>query len=56
MFRGTRVPYTTVLRNIGQMSVAEIAQDFSTVRPEQIVSFLNFIARNAEPRQAGLEG
>ena len=50
VFRGTRVPYTTVLQNIGDMSVGEIAESFPSVRPEQITTFLEFVARSAEPR------
>ena len=48
VFRGTRVPYTTVLRNISDMSVAEIADSFPTVGRDQIVAFLDFVARSAE--------
>ena len=50
VFRGTRVPYTTILRNISDMSVTEIAESFPTVRRDQIVTFLEFVARSAEPR------
>ncbi len=50
VFRGTRVPYTTVLQNISDMSVNEIADSFPTVRREQIVSFVEFLAQSAEPR------
>lgn len=50
VFRGTRVPYTTVLDNISDMSVDEIAESFPTVRRDQIVAFLKFVARSAEPR------
>ena len=42
VFRGTRVPYTTILQNIGDMSVGEIAESFPSVRPEQITTFLEF--------------
>ena len=50
VFRGTRVPYTTVLDNISDLSVNEITESFPTVRRDQIVSFLEFVARSAEPR------
>ena len=50
VFRGTRVPYSTVLDNIGDMSVDEIAESFPSVRREQIVTFLEFVAQSAEPR------
>ena len=49
VFRGTRVPYTTVLDNISDMSVTEIAESFPSVRRDQIVSFLEFVARSAAP-------
>ena len=51
VFRGTRVPYTTVLDNISDMSVNEIAESFPTVRRDQIVSFLEFVAKSASPRR-----
>jgi uncharacterized protein (DUF433 family) len=50
VFRGTRVPISIVLENLGDMSVAEIAQEYPTVRRDQITAFLNFIARSVEPR------
>ena len=49
VFRGTRVPVAAVLTNLSEMSVTEIAQDFPTVRREQITELLDFIARSAEP-------
>lgn len=48
VFRGTRVPITAILRNLPEMSVAELNEDFPTVRPEQIAEFLNFLAQSAE--------
>ena len=50
VFRGTRVPYTIVLDNISDMSVSEIANSYPTLRRDQIVSFLDFVAQSAAPR------
>jgi uncharacterized protein (DUF433 family) len=50
VFRGTRVPVTAILRNIGEMSVPELSREFPTVQPEQITELLDFIARSAESR------
>jgi uncharacterized protein (DUF433 family) len=49
VFRGTRVPYTTVLDNISDMSVNEIADSFPTVTRDQIVAFLEFVALSTGP-------
>ncbi len=49
VFRGTRVPVTAILRNLSELSVPELAQEFPSVRPEQITDLLEFIARSAEP-------
>lgn len=46
VFRGTRVPVTAILRNIGEVSVPELAEEFPTVRPEQITELLDFVARS----------
>jgi uncharacterized protein (DUF433 family) len=50
VFRGTRVPISTVLENLSDMSVTEIAQEYPTVRRDQIAEFLSFIARSVEVR------
>ena len=50
VFRGTRVPVSAILRNLGELSAAEIAQEFPTVKPEQIAEFLDFLARSTAPR------
>ena len=50
VFRGTRVPVTAILRNLSELSVPELSQEFPTVRQEQISGLLDFIARSAEPR------
>lgn len=50
VFRGTRVPVTAILRNMSELSVAELSEEFPTVRTEQITELLDFIARSAESR------
>ena len=50
VFRGTRVPVTAVLRNLGELNLTELAEEFPTVRREEIVAVLDFLARSAEPR------
>ena len=49
VFRGTRVPVTAILNNLGELSVGELAEEFPTVNPEQIKDLLDFIARSVEP-------
>ncbi len=44
VFRGTRVPVTAILRNMSELSIAEMAEEFPTVRREQIAEVLEFIA------------
>jgi uncharacterized protein (DUF433 family) len=48
VFRGTRVPVTAILRNLNELTVPELSQEFPTVRREQITSLLDFIAQSAE--------
>jgi uncharacterized protein (DUF433 family) len=50
VFRGTRVPVTAILRNLSELSVPELSQEFPTVRREQIAQLLDFIARKTEMR------
>jgi uncharacterized protein (DUF433 family) len=47
VFRGTRVPVTAILRNLSELSAGELAEEFPSVRPEQIAEFLEFLARSA---------
>jgi uncharacterized protein (DUF433 family) len=51
VFRGTRVPVTAILRNLSELSVPELSQEFPTVRREEIAEVLDFIARSTETRQ-----
>jgi len=48
VFRGTRVPVTAILRNLSELSVPELSQEFPTVQSEEIRELLDFIARSAE--------
>ncbi len=48
VFRGTRVPVTAILRNLSELSVPELSQEFPSVRREEIAEVLDFIARSAE--------
>ena len=50
VFRGTRVPVAAILRNLSELSILELSQEFPTVRREQITELLDFVARSAEPR------
>jgi len=48
VFRGSRVPVTAILRNLNELTVPELSQEFPTVRREQIAGLLDFIAQSAE--------
>jgi uncharacterized protein (DUF433 family) len=48
VFRGTRVPVTAILRNLSELSVPELSQEFPTVRREEIAKLLDFIAQSVE--------
>ncbi len=50
VFRGTRVPVTAILNNLGEMSLGELSEEFPSVNRDQIASVLDFIARSAESR------
>ena len=50
VFRGTRVPVTAILRNLGEMDVEELAEEFPTVSRSQILTMLDFIARSADSK------
>jgi uncharacterized protein (DUF433 family) len=39
---------TAILRNLSELSVPELSQEFPTVRREEIAEVLDFIARSAE--------
>ena len=47
VFRGTRMPVSTVFENLQDMSVDELIQEFGVTR-EQVASVLQFAARSTE--------
>jgi uncharacterized protein (DUF433 family) len=56
VFRGTRMPVSTVFENLQDMSVDELIEEFDVTR-EQVEAVLQFVARTAEapppPSHAG---
>jgi uncharacterized protein (DUF433 family) len=53
VFRGTRMPVSTVFENLQDMSVDELIQEFGVTR-EQVESVLQFAAQSAEAPVAPL--
>ncbi|HTD17471.1 MAG TPA: DUF433 domain-containing protein [Chthoniobacterales bacterium] len=49
VFRGTRVPISAVLKNLKELSVDEVVQEFPSVTVVQVRTLLDFIARSADP-------
>jgi uncharacterized protein (DUF433 family) len=49
VFRGTRVPVSAVLRNLKELDVDEVVEEFPSVTQDQVRAVLDFIARSAEP-------
>ena len=47
-FRGTRTPVSAVFENLGDMSVAELIDEFGVTR-EQVEAVLEFAAQSADP-------
>lgn len=47
VFKGTRMPISTVFENIEDMSVDELVEEFGVTR-EQVHAVLQFAARSAE--------
>ena len=45
VFRGTRVPISAVLKNLKELSVDEVVQEFPSVTVVQVRTLLDFIAR-----------
>jgi uncharacterized protein (DUF433 family) len=50
VFRGTRMPVSTVFENLQDMSIDELIAEFGVTR-EQIKAVLDFVARSAETAQ-----
>ena len=51
VFRGTRVPVTAILRNLSDLSVEELAEQFPSAGRERIAEMLDFVAWSAESRE-----
>ncbi len=47
VFRGTRMPVSTVFENLQDMNVDELIEEFGVTR-EQVESVLQFVAHSAE--------
>ena len=48
VFRGTRVPVSAIFKNLKELDVDEVVQEFPSVTREQVRSVLDFVARNAD--------
>ncbi len=48
VFKGTRVPVSAILRNLDDMTVEEVVEQFPSVTPYQVREVLDFIARSAD--------
>ena len=51
VFRGTRMPISTVFENLQDMSIDEIGLEFGVTR-EQVEDVLQFVAQSAESKAA----
>jgi len=49
VFRGTRMPVSTVFENLQDLSVDEVMDEFGVTR-EQVRAVLQFAAKSAEPK------
>ena len=49
VFRGTRVPVSAILKNLKDLNVNEVVEEFPSVTREQVRTVLDFIARSADP-------
>lgn len=48
VFRGTRIPVSAVLKNLKEMSIAEVIVEYPSVTAEHVRSVLDFIAASAD--------
>lgn len=48
VFRGTRVPVSAILKNLKNLSVNEVVEEYPSVTREQIQTVLDFVARSAD--------
>jgi uncharacterized protein (DUF433 family) len=49
VFRGTRVPVSAILKNLKDLSLAEVVSEYPSVTREQVQAVLDFLARSADP-------
>jgi uncharacterized protein (DUF433 family) len=49
VFRGTRVPVSAILKNLEDLSINEVVQEYPSITREQVRTVLDFVARSADP-------
>jgi uncharacterized protein (DUF433 family) len=49
VFRGTRVPVSAILKNLKNLNVNEVVEEYPSITREQIRTVLDFVARSADP-------
>jgi uncharacterized protein (DUF433 family) len=49
VFRGTRVPVSAILKNLKNLSVDEVLEEYPSVTRGQVQTVLDFVARSADP-------
>ncbi len=49
VFRGTRVPVSAILKNLKDLNVNEVVQEFPSITQDQVRTVLDFIASSADP-------
>lgn len=49
VFRGTRVPVSAILKNLKELKVDEVVEEFPSITGQQVRTVLDFVARSADP-------
>lgn len=49
VFRGTRVPVSAILKNLKDLTLSEVVEEYPSVTREQVQTVLDFLARSADP-------
>jgi uncharacterized protein (DUF433 family) len=49
LFRGTRVPVSAILKNLKNLSIDEVLEDYPSVTRDQVWTVLDFLAQSADP-------
>jgi len=49
VFRGTRVPVSAILKNLEDLSINEVVEEYPSITREQVRAVLDFVARSADP-------